>query len=157
MRQGSFDFVWTSLSRSPYCAQDDYTKLVLLCDHAAGYAVAGVAGGIGLHVVGFGVDDDRGPAVAEERVRALAESYVFILKSSVGFTFHVDGEVLHVTGVVAIGIIEAVLLSVGIEMRAGGLEIGSVALGTLMKMEGVLARRKSVKLKLEADAGLLLP
>jgi hypothetical protein len=157
MRQGSFDFVWTSLSRSPYCAQDDYTKLVLLCDHAAGYAVAGVAGGIGLHVVGFGVDDDRGPAVAEERVRALAESYVFILKSSVGFTFHVDGEVLHVTGVVAIGIIEAVLLSVGIEMRAGGLEIGSVALGTLMKMDGVLARRKIVKLKLEADAGLLLP
>lgn len=46
--------------------------LVLLCDYAAGYAVAGVAGGIGLHVVGFGVDDDCGAAVAEERVRAIA-------------------------------------------------------------------------------------
>jgi hypothetical protein len=39
---------------------------VLLCDYAAGYAVAGISGGIGLHVVGFGVNYDRRAAVAEE-------------------------------------------------------------------------------------------
>jgi hypothetical protein len=129
----------------------------LLGDYAAGYAVAGVAGRIGLHVVGFGVDYDRGAAIAEERVRAVPESYVFILKSGAGFAFHVDGEVLHVAGVVAFGIIEAVLLSVRIKMRAGRFEIGSIALGVLMKVDGVLARRKIVKLKLEADARAFLP
>ena len=32
----------------------------LFRDHAAGYAVSGIARGIGLVVVGFGVDNDRG-------------------------------------------------------------------------------------------------
>jgi len=124
----------------------------LLRDYAAGDAVAGVAGGIGLHVVGFGVDDDRGAAVAEEGMRAVAESYVFVLQGRVGFAFHVDGEVQHVAGVVAFGIIESVLLAIGIEMRAGGFEVGRIALRVLVEVDGVLAGRQVVKMKLEGNA-----
>ena len=102
-------------------------------------------------VVGFGVDDDRGAAVAEERVGVVAESYVFVLQFAIGFAFGVDGEVRHVAGVVAFGILQAVLFAVGIEMRAGGFEVGGIALGILMEVDGVLAGRKTVKMKLEAD------
>ncbi len=124
----------------------------LLRDHAAGDAIAGVARGVGLHVVGFGVDDDCSASIAEERVRAVAESYVAVFQARVGFAFHIDDEVVHVAGVVAFGILQAVLLALGIEMRPRGLEVGSVALGVLMKMDGVLAGRKIVKVKLEAYA-----
>jgi len=129
----------------------------LLCDYAAGDAVAGSAGGIGLHVVGFGVDDDCGTAIAEERVGSFAESYVGVLKFRIGLAFSVDGKVLHVAGVVAFGIVESMLFAFGIEMAAGRLEVGRIALGSLMKVNGVLAGRKIVKFKLEAGARSLLP
>ena len=121
----------------------------LLCDHAAGDAVAGVARGIGLHVVGFGVNDDRGAAVAEQRVGAVAEGDVFIFQRHVCVAFHVDDDVFHVAGVVAFGTLQSVLLAVGIEMRAGRFEIGSVALGVLMEVDAVLAGWKIVQAKLE--------
>ena len=126
--------------------------LELFCNDAAGYAVAGVAGGIRLHVVGFGVDYDRGAAVAQERMGAVAEAYVVILQFGVGDTSIVNVEILHVAGVVAFGILQAVLLTFRIEMRAGGLEIGGVALGILMKVDSMLAGRKIVKVQLERDA-----
>src|SRR5580658_1851734 len=75
----------------------------LLCDFSAGYAVAGVARGIGFVIVGFGVDDDRGAAVAEQRVGAIAEGYVVVLELQIGFAVRVDREILHVTGVMAFG------------------------------------------------------
>ena len=128
----------------------------LLRDCAAGDAVSGVAGGIGLHVISLGVDDDGGAAVAEKRVGAVAEGNVVVFESGVGFAFHVDDEVLHVAGVVAFGIVEAVPFIVGIEMRAGGFEIGRIALGVLVEVDGVLAGRKIVQVKLEADAWSLL-
>jgi hypothetical protein len=126
--------------------------LNLLCDHAAGDAVSGVAGGVGLHIVGFGVDHDGGAAVAEQRVGAFAEGDVIILQHCLSVSFSVDGEVLHVTGVVAFGIIESVLLAFWIEMRSGRFEVGSVALGVLVEVDGVLAGRQIVKHQLEADA-----
>src|SRR5271170_4182560 len=123
----------------------------LLCDYAAGYAVAGVAGGIGLHVVGFCVDDDRRAAVAEERVRAVAQGYVGVLEGSIGFAVGADGQVQHVAGVMAFGVLQSVLLAVGIEVRACGFKIGSIALGVLVDVDAVLAGREVVKSKLEAD------
>jgi hypothetical protein len=113
---------------------------ILFCNHSAGYAVAGVAGGIGFVVVGFGVDDDSGAAVAEQRVRAFAESYVLVLHGCIGIAFCI------------VGIIESVLLAFRIEMRASGFKVRAIALWVLMKVDGVLARRKIVKVKLEADA-----
>jgi len=73
----------------------------LFCDHTASDAVAGVAAGIGLHVIGFGVDDEGGAAVAEQRVGAVAEGDVIIFQRCLGFSLSVGGEILHVAGVVA--------------------------------------------------------
>ena len=103
------------------------------------------------------MDDDGSAAVAEERVGAIAESYVFVLEFRVGFAFGIDGEVLHVAGVMAFGILQAVLLGVGIEMRAGGFEVGGIALGVLMKVDAMFAGREIVKAELEADPRSLLP
>ena len=94
---------------------------------------------------------DAGAAVAEDRVGAVAESYVFVIEFGGGFAFGVDSEVQHVAGVMAFGILEAVLLGVGIEMRASGFEVGGIAFGILMEVDGVLAGRKAVKMKLESD------
>ena len=97
------------------------------------------------------------PPLKEERVRALAEGYVFVLQGDVSLAFHVNDEVLHITGVMAFGVLQAVLLGVGIEMRAGGFEVGGVALGVLMKVDAMFAGREIVKAELEADPRSLLP
>lgn len=123
----------------------------LLRYYTAGDAVAGVSGGIGLHVVSFGVDDDCGAAVGEERVGAVGEGYVFALDARVRFSFRIDGEVQHVAGVVAFGIFKSMLFAIGIEVRTGRLEIGCIALWVLMKVDGVLAEGKIVQLQLERD------
>lgn len=85
-----------------------------------------------------------------------AESYVFIFDLRVGFALGIDGEVFHITGVVAFRIIESVLLAFGIEMWAGGLEIRRFALRLLMEMDGVLAGRKIVEMQLEGDGRSVL-
>ena len=103
------------------------------------------------------MDDDGGAAVAEQRIRAVAEGYIFILQGHLGFASPVDGEVAHVTGVVAFGIFQPVFFRRRIEMRACGLEIRRIALGILMKVDAVLSRRQIVELKLEADGRPLLP
>ena len=123
----------------------------LLRDHAAGDAVAGVAGGIGFVVVGFGVDDDRGAAVAEQRVLAV-EGHVQVLNGCTGAAFCVDDEVLHIASVVAFRIIESVLLAFRIEMGTGRFKIRGIALGVLMKVDSVFAGRQIVKHEFEADA-----
>jgi hypothetical protein len=129
----------------------------LLRDYTAGDAVAGGAGGIGLVVIGFGVDDDGGAAVAEQRVGVVAESHVVVLHLRVGFAFCVDGKILHVSRVVAFRIFESVMLALRIEMSAGGLEVRAIALGSLMKVDSVLAGRQVVKMKLQGDSLSLLP
>ncbi len=126
--------------------------IFLLPDWPAGDAIARVPGGIGLHVVGFRVNNDGGAAVAEERVGAVAEGHVFVFHGGIGFALHIDCEVQHVAGVVAFGVIEPVLFAVGIEMRPGGLEVGRIALRILMEVNGVLAGRQVVKMKLQGNA-----
>src|SRR5947209_20504081 len=42
-------------------------------------------------------------------------------------------------------------------MSAGGLEVGAIALWSLMEVDGVLAGRQIVKMKLEGDTFPLLP
>ena len=143
--------------RRPYCAQDDnegFTKSLfqtLLRNCAAGDAISGSAGGIGRIVVRFRVDDDRSASVAEERVGVGAEGYVFVLDLRIGFALGVDGEVFHVAGVMAFGIVESMLLAFRIEMRTGGFEIRRVAFGILMEMYSVFAGGKTVKMQLEGD------
>jgi len=126
--------------------------LQLFCDYAAGDSIAGVSRRIGFHVIRFRVDDDRSSPVAEQRVSAVAERYVFILQRRVGFALYVNRKVLHIAGVMPIGILKTMLLAFRIEMRASRFEIRGIALGILMKVNGVLAGRKVVKMQFKADA-----
>src|SRR5580700_7770283 len=99
------------------CQAESAATFELLGDYAAGDAIAGVAGGIGLHVIGFGVDDNRRAAVAEQRVAiGTLEGNVFVHEADLGPAFGVDRKILHVAGVVAFGIIESVFFVFGIEM-----------------------------------------
>jgi len=123
-------------------------------DQAAGDAVAGVAGGVGLHVVGLGVDHEGYAAIAEKRVRVGAEGDIVIDDGRLGRAGAADGEVGHVAGVMAVGIFEAVLFAVGVEMRSGGLEVRCIAFGVLMEMQRVLAGRQVLQVELDRHAGL---
>ena len=85
--------------------------------------------------------------------RVTSASSIFSLAFAVG----ADGEVLHVAGVVAVGTIEPVLLAVGIEMSTGRFEVGALALGDLMEMDGMFSGREIVEFELERDARPLIP
>jgi len=132
------------------------TRAKLLLYHTAGDAVAGIAGWVGLHVIGFGVDYDCGAAIAEERVSVGAEVYILIREPDFGFPIGAYGEVGHVASVVAIGIVKTVFFAVWIKVRAGGFEIGRVAFRILMEMDRVFARRKIFEIKLQAHAAFLV-
>src|SRR6266404_1020677 len=86
----------------------------LLRNCAAGDAVAGVARGVGLLVVGLRVDHKRCSAVAEERMAVLAERHVFILCFEMRFAIRPHGEVGVVAGMVALGILQSMLLAIAI-------------------------------------------
>ena len=101
------------------------------------------------------MDDDRGAAVDEERVRVGTEVYILVLELRVGVAFGIDREILDVAGVMALGIVESVLLAFGIEMRTGGFEVGAVALRILMEVDRMFTGRKAVKVKLKGDTGSL--
>ena len=97
------------------------------------------------------MDDQRRSAVAEQRVvvAAISKEHVIVSQFELGDALFVDAEVHHVAGVVAIGILQAVLLSIGIEVRARGLEVRTIALGVLMKVNAVFARRQVVQIEVK--------
>src|SRR5579883_1953077 len=88
----------------------------LLGDDAASDAVARVARWIGLHVVRLGVDHQRRAAVGEDRIRAGSHIDVGVLHGDLRGALGADGEIGHVAGVVAFGILHTVLLAGGIEV-----------------------------------------
>ena len=67
-------------------------------------------------------------AIAEQGMTVVAEGYVFVHNPEFSFAFGVYREVVHVAGMVAIGILQAVLLSVWIEVRTSRLEVRRIAL-----------------------------
>jgi len=139
--------------------QDDIrstTGGLLLLHDAASDAVAGIAGGVSLHVVGFGVNYDCRAAIAEERVSVGAEVYIFIGEPDFGFSVGAHGEVGHVAGVVAIGTVKAVLFSVWIKVRTCGFEIRRIAFRILMEVDCVFARRKIFEVELQAHTAFLV-
>jgi len=73
----------------------------------------------------------------------------FRLGASVGF----DQEILHIAGMWAIRILQAMLFVIRIEMGSCGLEVGRLALGVLMNMYGVLAGRKMLEIETDFDSG----
>src|SRR5947209_4830257 len=54
----------------------------------------------------------------------------------------------------AFWILQTVLFAVRIEVAARGLEVGTVALGILMNMDGVLSRRQILQVELDLDTFL---
>src|ERR1700712_5513730 len=86
-------------------------------DDAAGDAVAGVAGGVGFHVVWLLVDDDGGAAVGDDAVgRSGVKGKIVNFEGGLTDVALADGDVLgKIAGVVAHGIERAVLLVLRIE------------------------------------------
>jgi hypothetical protein len=117
----------------------------LLCNHAAGNPVARISSGVGLHVIGFCVNDDGGSAIAEKRMAVVAKGYILVREAELGFTVGSHVEVEHVTGMVTLGILQAMLFPVWIEMWTGGFEVWWITLGVLMEVQRVLARRQIVE------------
>jgi len=129
-------------------------ELLLLYD-SAGDSVAGIAGWIGFHVIGLGVNYDSRSAVTEERVSIAAEIYIFIRKPHFSLSVGAHCEVGHVTRMVAIGTVKAVLFAVRIKVRTRGFEIGRIAFRILVEVDCVLARRKIFEVKLQAHTAFL--
>src|SRR5271154_819511 len=81
-------------------------------DDAAGDAVTGVAGWVGLHIVRFFMDDDGGASVGDDAVGGGGiEGQVVDLEGGLAEVALPDCDVLgEVTGVMAHGILKTVLL-----------------------------------------------
>src|SRR6202140_2963705 len=73
------------------------------------------------------------------------------------FAIGTDGEILHIAGLGAFGILKTVVLARGIEVPAGRLEVGAFAFGDLMEVDGMHSGREIVEFDLEGDARSLIP
>jgi hypothetical protein len=128
-------------------------------DEAAGDAVAGIACRVGLHIIGLGMDDDRRPPVSEDGVRGSGvEGHILVHEGRLNRAVGTHGQILrHVAVVVAFRVFVAVLLAGGIEVSSGALEVGRIALGVLVDVDSVFARRQVLEGDLELDTrfGLL--
>ncbi len=100
------------------------------------------------------MNDQRCSTIAEERmaIAAIFQIDVSVTEFHCGFSVCLDGEVQHIASVMAFGTLQAVLFAVWIEVRTSGLKVGTIALGILMKVDTVRARRQIMQLYLEYDA-----
>src|SRR5271168_942945 len=96
---------------------------------ATGDSVAGVAAGVSLHIVRLLVDDDGGASVGEDaNGRRGVEREVVHLEAGVACVAFTNHDVLgKIAGVVAHGVLKAVLFVLGIEVRTSGFEVGRIA------------------------------
>jgi hypothetical protein len=124
----------------------------LFRDHTAGDPVASIPCRIGLHVIRLGVNHQCRSAIAEQGVAVVAESDVLVHYPELGCALGAYVEVVHVAGMVAFGILQAMLLALGIEVRSGRLEIRRVALRLLMKVQRMLPRGQAVEAELHGHA-----
>ena len=76
---------------------------------------------------------------------------------SAGFAVCADREIGIVAVVVALGILQSMLLAIGIEMGSRGLEVRGIALRVLMKVDGMYARRQILEIDLHSDSGAGFP
>ena len=81
---------------------------LLFCYHTTGDAVPGVSGGIGFHVVGLCMDKQRRSPIAENGVAVISPIHVFVHDLCLRLALCVNGDILHVAGVVAFRILKPV-------------------------------------------------
>src|SRR5882724_8749583 len=93
--------------------------LFRLFDNTAGDAVAGVAGWIGLLIVGLGVDYERQAAIAEDRMGTVGPGEVFGFGTQADLPVSADRDVGVVASMVAFRIFQSMFLPIGIEVRSG--------------------------------------
>ena len=97
----------------------DLTPNHLFLDHATGNAVSSVPRRIGLHIVRLGMNHQGGATITEQRVAVVPQGDIFVQHFELGAALRVHREIVHIAGMVAFGILQAMLFSIGIEMRAG--------------------------------------
>src|SRR6202451_1253874 len=85
-----------------------------------------------------------------------AEVYILVGEADFRLSVGAYGEVGHVAGMVAIGVVEAVLLAVRIEMRACGLKVWRIAFRNLMEVNRVLARRQIFEVEVQTYSASLV-
>ena len=90
-------------------------------------------------------------------MRAVAEGEIAHCKPHLRVALRIDCDVSHVAGVMAFGIIESVLLAVGIEVRACGFEVRAIAFRILMKVNPVFTGRQTMQFEVDPEkmVGLL--
>ena len=118
-------------------------------DDGAGDTRRRGAAGLG----GYGVDNHRGAAVAEDGVGVVAERDMRSDDRGVSGAVGTDDQ--RKVGDVARGKTASVIVAgaaVGIEVRTGRLEVGPFAFGELVDVEGVFAGRKVFDVELDANA-----
>lgn len=124
----------------------------LLLDHSASDPVPGVPRWIRPHVIGLGVNNDGSASIAEERMAVAAEIHVLIEQIDRCFALGVDREIVHVAGMMPVGILQPMLLAVGIKVRPGRFEVWPLALGDRMKMNCMLPGRHVIERKPQVHA-----
>lgn len=97
------------------------------------------------------MDHESSSTVTEDGMRVVAPGDVLIFALEVGFAVGCDAEIGPVPCVMTFGILEAMLLAIGIEVWSCGFEIGRLALGILMEVDGMLSGRKVLNADFHAN------
>ena len=82
----------------------------------------------------------------------ISPTHVFIDDLSLRLALCVNGEVVHVAGMMAFGIFQPMLFIVRIEMWASRFEIRRIALCVLVDVDGMLSGRQIVQVELDHHA-----
>jgi hypothetical protein len=114
----------------------------LFADHTAGNTRSGVAGGVGFHIVGVGVDDKGRTLRMKKRVRSITQRDTWNYDLDLSLALGVHGQVLQVARVVPLRVLPSVLLAFGIEVAARALEVRRIALAHRVDVEAMHARGK---------------
>jgi hypothetical protein len=100
------------------------------------------------------VNHQRRAAIRKQRIRLAAHRHVLVRDRRLGVALGVDGEVHHVAGVRALGVLHAVLLVHRVEVAARAGE-WRFALRHRVEVQRVFARRQAVHIKIDRDAAAL--
>src|SRR5580700_8439154 len=99
----------------------------------------------------YGVNHDRSSSIAKDGGVIVAEGYVGRDDRNVGGAVGANDE-RKIRDVASRCCVMAVLSAAGIEMRAGGLEVGRFAFCDLMNVDGVFAWRQILDVQCDFDA-----
>ncbi len=121
-------------------------------DYAAGHTSSGIAGGLGLQIVGISVDNH---GAAEDGIRAVeGDLRIHVIQS--GDALGVRLQVAQIADMTLIAGRRGVRVIGGIEMTAGRGEIGSGEITVFVHVEAVRPRSEVANFGPDADAALNL-